>query len=175
MIPRELTDQELKTAYIRQPLLQELVGIGERGIQKAATRMDTNPKHGRGRYMLYDFVRQYIAELQGGGGLKGEIDAGYESARVDRERADKLALDNAERRGEVRDFESLVMVNAQVAQIVIGHLNALPGRVAGRLAAETGADPETVRKLVQAEVDAVRTAAADGFERWAGGVDDLEE
>lgn len=172
----EITLEELQTKFVKVQVIEELCGIKDSAVRKAAGRFTTETKAGRGRYMLADFIKAYIEEIKQGQGItEGELDGPKERARVDKERADQLALKNAERRGELRDLEGFLMINAQIAQITNTHLSAIPARIANQIAAETGANPEEIRRLLQKEIDEARQDLSQAFQKYAEGVEDLDE
>jgi phage terminase Nu1 subunit (DNA packaging protein) len=179
----ELDENQLARVTVTIPTLQIVCGIGDNAVHKAAKRYEekgATVKKSRGQYLLLTFLQQYIAEKKHGlevvTDTDNELDPAFQRARVDKERADKLALENAKKRGELRDSEAFYMINAQIAQQTIAMLESLASRVSSKLAAKLDVNPELVRNAIQSEIDAGRREILEaGFAKYAEGFDDLDE
>ena len=88
-------------------------------------------------YVLYE--KQHLT----GNGEKEALDAAYERARKDKELADKTALENQVRRGELVDASIVDERFKSAAGIVIKHLEAIPTKAApAMVSASTMEDAE---------------------------------
>ena len=98
---------------------------------------------------------------------------GGERERLAAEQADKFALENSRRRGELIYADQVAEVMARIAAELSSRLDAVPGRVAGELAGIS--DPAVIRQRLLDEHRAVRAAFAGATAELAdalGSVDD---
>jgi phage terminase Nu1 subunit (DNA packaging protein) len=85
--------------------------------------------------------------------------AGSERQRLASEQANKLALENARRRGELIYADQVAECLSRLAADLAARHDALPGRLAGELAGLN--DAATIRGRLLEELRAVRRAFAD--------------
>lgn len=88
-----------------------------------------------------------------------DTENGSDNQRFLKERADKLALENAERRGLLVRSATVLQVMTGLAADISGRLEALPGRVASEFAGIT--DAGTIRSRLLDECRGIRRGAAD--------------
>jgi phage terminase Nu1 subunit (DNA packaging protein) len=91
--------------------------------------------------------------------------AGSQRERLAKEQADKVAIDNAAKRGEVVFLPMVSDVLNEMAATLAGQLDALPGRVASELAGLT--DPGQIRGRLLDETRGIRGAIADAGAKLA--------
>lgn len=102
---------------------------------------------------------------------------GSERERLAKEQADKVALENSVKRGELIYADQVADALSRLAADLAARHDALPGRVAGELAGLS--DPAAIRARLLDETRAIRTAFADATDQLAdalgsdedGGVD----
>lgn len=91
---------------------------------------------------------------------------GSERDRLAKEQADKLALENARKRGELIYSHQVAEFLASLGVAVAQQLDALSGRTATRLAGMT--DAGAIRKYLLDETNGVRNALAQAIEKIGG-------
>ena len=96
-------------------------------------------------YVLYE--KQHLT----GNGEKEALDAAYERARKDKEQADKTALENQVRRGELLEVEDVKRIWTDHIASTKSALRAIPSKLAPVVAAET--DPNVVNEILLDGVD----------------------
>ena len=74
----------------------------------------------------------------------GDLDLATERARLAREQADKIAMQNAVTRGELTNTIVLEQVLSGAAAKIAGVLDAIPGMIRRRVPQLTAADIETI-------------------------------
>lgn len=102
------------------------------------------------------YIRR-LREQAAGRATTGDLALATERARLAREQADRVAMENARRRRELAPVSTIETVLARVSRQVAGILEALPIQLRRRAANLTTEDIE----FVQAEVDRARMAAAN--------------
>lgn len=75
----------------------------------------------------------HIREQAAGRAASGDLDLASERARLAKEQADKVAMQNAERRGELAPVSAMEMVLATVGAKVGRILDTIPGQVRRRV------------------------------------------
>lgn len=98
---------------------------------------------------------------------------GSERERLAAEQADKVALENARRRGELIHADQVAEVLASLGAELAARHDAVPGRVAGELAGLT--DPALIRTRLRDELRAVRGAVADAAAKLADALGSSED
>lgn len=86
--------------------------------------------------------------------------------RLAAEQAERVAMENAERRGELVPVGTLGEVLNDLAATLAADLEALPGRMAAELAGMT--DPGQIRQRLQHECRAVRSRCSERLEGLGG-------
>lgn len=87
-------------------------------------------------YTMADFRLAYIRRLReeaAGRATEGELDLATERARLASEQADKIAMQNAERRGELAPVAAMEMVLANVGTKVGKILDTIPAQIRRRV------------------------------------------
>jgi phage terminase Nu1 subunit (DNA packaging protein) len=87
--------------------------------------------------------------------------------RVAREQADRLALQNAQSRGELITRGSVSAAIEECFGLLIGELDGLPGRLGMELAAAN--EPAVISARLRAELMRIRQTAADRIVKFARG------
>lgn len=108
-------------------------------------------KSGRNRVIR---VRDLLRWLAG-----RDAQPGSERERLAKEQADRVALDNAKKRGELIYAWQVADVLNTMAATLSAQLDSLPGRVAGELAGMT--DAADIRALLLRETRAIRSSMAE--------------
>ena len=98
---------------------------------------------------------------------------GGERERLASEQADKIALENARKRGELLHADQVAEVLAKLGAELAARHDAVPGRVAGEFAGLT--DPGVIRGRLLDELRGVRGAVADAAAELADALGADEE
>ena len=139
---------------VTQAAFGELVGISQQAVS-ALIRDGVLPVDGTADTWL----RLYCARLreQAAGRLAaGDLDLAGERARLAKEQADKIAMQNAERRGELAPVAAMEMVLAAVGVKVARILDTIPAMVRRRV---PGVDAKTM-EAVSIDIAKCRNLAA---------------
>ena len=119
--------------------------------------------------------REY--RIDAGGAIEWELEQAAQAAvgangsqreRLAKEQADRVALDNARRRGELIYSSHVGTVLATMAADLVARLDAVPGRCAGELAGIK--DPALIRARLREEMQAVRGAFAVAVDKLADSI-----
>jgi phage terminase Nu1 subunit (DNA packaging protein) len=94
-----------------------------------------------------------------------EYQPGSQRERLAKEQADKVALDNAAKRGELLHADHVAEVLTSLAANLGAQLDALPGRCASELAGLN--EPGVIRARLLDETRGIRAAIADATARMA--------
>jgi phage terminase Nu1 subunit (DNA packaging protein) len=94
-----------------------------------------------------------------------EAQPGSTRERLANEQADKVALENAERRGQLVRSDQVAEVLSWLAAEMTARIEAVPGRVAGEFAGIT--DASVIRGRLLDELRGVRAAYADAAAKLA--------
>jgi phage terminase Nu1 subunit (DNA packaging protein) len=97
-----------------------------------------------------------IREQAAGRAAAGDLDLATERARLAREQADKIAMQNAVTRGELTHTVILEQVLAGTAAKIAGVLDAIPGMIRRRVPQLSAADID----IVSGEIAKARNAVA---------------
>jgi len=101
-----------------------------------------------GEYTIRELIDAFRAYERGN---KLNIDPVYERARKDKEQADKTALENQVRRGELLEVEDVKRIWTDHIASTKSALRAIPSKLAPVVAAET--DPNVVNEILLDGVD----------------------
>lgn len=97
--------------------------------------------------------------------LHRETPPGSQRERLAKEQADKIALENAAKRGELLFSAHVAEVLSALSADLAARHDAVPGRVAGELAGIT--EPAVIRSRLLDELRSVRAAFADAAGKLA--------
>lgn len=106
-----------------------------------------------------EWLKQYcrhLREIAAGRATNGDLDLATERARLAKEQADKISMQNAERRGELAPVAAMEMVLASVGAKVGKILDTIPGLVRRRVPG-IGSD---VVEAITADIAKCRNMAA---------------
>lgn len=98
----------------------------------------------------------HLREVAAGRAASGELDLASERARLAKEQADKVAMQNAERRGELAPVSAMEMVLAAVGSKVGKILDTIPGLVRRRV---PGAGSDVI-EAIESDIAKCRNMAA---------------
>lgn len=152
--------------YLPKHLIAKTIGISV----QAFSNWGLTAEKRRGREALYflpdvftEFARRRAPHVDG-----EALDPNQERARKDKEAADKLAMENAVRRGELADLNQVAKVRALELANFRARLRAAPSKLAPRVNPE---NPNLAADLIAAEHDAIlaELADADWTESFGGG------
>ena len=118
-----------------------------------------------GRWTLAQVAEAYaVYERKSlpGAGSREDLDPAYERARKDKELADKAALENAVRRGELLSAEEVKAEWINVVSAARAALLSLPSRCARQLVGVQ--DEKEINGILYDQVEQVLTDLADGRE-----------
>ena len=116
---------------VKQEEFGELVGISQQAVSDLLTRKVL--KQGD---VCASWLKQYCAHLRevaAGRATTGGLDLATERARLAREQADKVAMQNAERRGELAPVAAMEMVLANVGTKVGKILDTIVPQIRRRI------------------------------------------
>lgn len=119
-------------AHMSQAEFGELVGVSQQAISSLLVRNVLSPDGSAGQWL-----REYCSNLRevaaGRSSSDGSFDLVEERARLAKEQADRIAMQNAERRHELAPVEAMEMVLAAVGVKVGKILDTIPGLVRRRV------------------------------------------
>lgn len=121
--------------------------VAELKIDWATTPMDA---------IRIAYIRR-LREQAAGRATTGDLALATERARLAREQADRVAMENARRRRELAPVSTIETVLARVSRQIAGILEALPVQLRRRSTNLTTEDIE----FLQAEIDKARMVAAN--------------
>lgn len=108
-----------------------MIGVSEAAVSGMAKAAIIIPGQCAGVW-LRDYC-SHIREQAAGRATVGDLDLATERARLAKEQADKVAMQNAERRGELAPVSAMEMVLASVGAKVGRILDTIPGQVRRRV------------------------------------------
>lgn len=114
-------------------------------------------KQGRARMVTAAALIRYLAAR--------EYQPGSQRERLAMEQADKVALENAAKRGELVYVDHVEYVLSSLAASLAAQLDALPGRMAGELAGIN--EPGVIRARLLEATRSIRSAVAQAVEQLA--------
>lgn len=149
------TDADIKAALaseVSQATFGELVGITQQAVSDLMSREVLRPGVGAGEWLLA--YASHMREQAAGRGADGEL--ARERARLSREQADRIAMENAQSRKEVAPVAALTVVLGKLAGDVASILNGLVPRIRRRVP-DVSSD---VLRVIEDELVKVRARAA---------------
>lgn len=142
------------SSTVTQKRFGELVGISQPAVSDLVLRGVLTDGATLGDWML-DYCSN-LREVAAGRAAAGDLDLATERARLAREQADKIAMQNAVTRGELTPTIVLEQVLASAASKIAGILDAIPGLVRRRVPQLTSDEID----LVAGEVAKARNTVA---------------
>jgi len=142
------------SALVTQKRFGEIVGISQPAVSDLLTRGVLTDGATLGDWLL-DYCRN-LREQAAGRAATGDLDLATERARLAREQADKIAMQNACSRRELTPTVVLEQVLAGAAAKIAGILDAIPGMVRRRVPQLTAGDID----MIAAEVAKARNTVA---------------
>lgn len=137
-----------------QEAFGDLVGISQQTVSELLSRKILVQGVSAGEWLrLYT---SHLREMAAGRATTGDLDLAGERARLAREQADRIAMQNAVTRGELAPVALLEEVLSATASKVAGVLDAIPGMVRRRVPLLTADDID----LIAGEVAKARNAVA---------------
>lgn len=126
---------------------------------KGLPTVTKNGGRGGHRFDLRVFIDWVVAERA------PDVESGTaiaEQTRVNKERADKLAIENELARGNLCYVDDCTAAGMQASAAMKAELQGLPGRIANELAAASGVDAAICKDIVRREIERIgqRFAAA---------------
>lgn len=142
------------TQQVSQASFGELVGISQQAVSDLLSRGVIANGQSAAQWLLAycGNLREVAAGRQAGEGY----DLATERARLAREQADKIAMQNAQTRRELAPAYLIEEVLAKAGAKVAGILEAIPGQVKRRLPSL----PATEIEAIQSEIAKARNVAA---------------
>lgn len=142
-------------------VLAELFGVSPSAVHNwiaDGLPVKVRGKRGRGsrktQVVLRDAVAWYFRTHH------DSIELAKERARLAREQADRVAMENETRRGELLDAR---LIGDSIERVLVAfreRIRALPSKLAPRLNPDR---PQAAREILARELDGALTALADGF------------
>ncbi len=134
------------TVQITQAQFGELVGISQPAVSDLLSRGVMTEGQPCGVWL-----KQYcgnLREVAAGRLASGDLDLATERARLAREQADKIAMQNAQTRRELAPVVMMTEVLAKAGARVAGILDAIPGQVRRRLPQLPAAEIENITREI---------------------------
>lgn len=116
---------------VKQSEFGEIIGISQQAVSDLQSRHVLSSGSCAGQWLLE--YCGHIREIAAGRATIGDLDLASERARLAKEQADKIAMQNAERRGELAPVSAMEMVLAMVGAKVGKILDTIPGQVRRRV------------------------------------------
>lgn len=152
-MPDEVSLADLLAQPITQERFGDLVGVSQQAVSDLAAR-GVIAAGGSAQAWLHAYAR-HLREQAAGRGAEGEL--ARERARLAREQADRVAMENAQSRRELAPVALLELVLGKLAGDVAGILNGLLPRIRRRV---PDLDATAVR-IIEEELAKVRERAAN--------------
>lgn len=137
-----------------QKAFGELVGISQPAVSELLSRGVLSENQSGGEWLIS--YCSHLREQAAGRAAAGDLDLATERARLAREQADKIAMQNAVTRGELAPVVLIEEVLTKAAAKVAGLFDAIPGLVRRRFP-ELPADTIS---LIGGEIAKVRNVVA---------------
>lgn len=131
---------------LRQGQFGDLVGISQQAVSTFVQR-GILPDGASGDEWLLAYC-DHLREVAAGRGGDSQSELTAERARLAREQADRIAMQNAERRGELAPANVIEQVLARVGARVGRLLETIPGELRRRLPDMTAEDADAVTRTV---------------------------
>lgn len=141
-------------AQVKQSEFGELVGISQPAVSDLISRKVLSSGAALGQWLIE--YCGHLREVAAGRAAAGDLDLAEQRARLAKEQADKVAMQNAERRGEVAPVAAMEMVLAATGSKVGKILDTIPGLVRRRVPG-IGSD---VIESIEADIAKCRNMAA---------------
>lgn len=142
-------------AHMSQSEFGELVGISQQAVSSLLARNILSPD-GSASQWLQEYCSNLREVAAGRSSTNGTSDLVAERARLAKEQADRIAMQNAERRRELAPVEAMEMVLAAVGSKVGKILDTIPGLVRRRVLG-IGSD---VIEAIESDIAKCRNMAA---------------
>ncbi len=139
---------------ITQKAFGEMVGVSQPAVSDLVARGVLKAGDSAGAWLLSYCGN--LREVAAGRVASGDLDLAAERARLARAQADKIEMQNAERRRELAPAYLIEEVLAKAGAKVAGILDAIPGAIKRR---ELNLSAESV-KVIQTEIAKARNMAA---------------
>lgn len=132
----------------------EVVGVSQQAVSDLVTRGVLTDGATAGEWLIA--YCGHLREMAAGRAAAGDLDLATERARLAKEQADKIAMQNAVARRELTPTVVLEQVLAGAAAKIAGILEAIPGMIRRRVPQLTAVDID----LIAAEVAKARNTVA---------------
>ena len=142
-------------AKITQSEFGNLIGVSQPAVSDMLARKVIAPGGTAGEWLLS--YCNHLRETAAGRAAQGDLDLAGERARLAKEQADRVAMQNAVQRGELAPVAALESVLSATGARVGRLLDALPGQIARR-APDLPADALT---LIERDIASCRNLAAE--------------
>ena len=140
---------------LNQQVIAEHLDLSQGAVSQWLDRLGVNLKVSTLDEIRVAYIRA-IREQAAGRAAAGDLDLATERARLAREQADKIAMQNAVTRGELTHTVILEQVLAGTAAKIAGVLDAIPGMIRRRVPQLSAADID----IVSGEIAKARNAVS---------------
>lgn len=134
------------SSIVTQKQFGELVGISQPAVSDLLSRGVMTEGSVVGDWLL-DYCLN-LREQAAGRSASGDLDLATERARLAREQADKIAMQNAQTRRELAPVVLMTEVLAKAGTRVAGILDAIPGQVRRRLPTLPASEIESIAREI---------------------------
>lgn len=127
---------------VTQVRFGELVGISQPAVSDLLSRGIIQDGGSAGQWLISYCA--HLREQAAGRAASGDLDLATERARLAKEQADKVAMQNAVTRGELAPAYLIEEVLTKVAGRIAGILDAIPGMIRRRVPTLTSDDVDLI-------------------------------
>lgn len=149
--------------------IADLYGLTPQGVRHQLKGVAPDEQGGKGKASRYSIVRYSTHVFGRAGDSESPLDLTQERARLAREQADRQAMDNAERRGELAPMSWFEEQIAGYTRQLAAMLDALPMRIRQSLPHLTTIDHARIDRLLAEERARMARRLAGGGENGADG------
>lgn len=140
---------------LNQKVIAEHLDLSQAAVSQWLGRLGIDLKASDLDKIRVAYIRA-IREQAAGRAASGDLDLATERARLAREQADKIAMQNAVTRGELTQTVIIEQVLAGTAAKIAGVLDAIPGMIRRRVPQLSAADID----VISGEIAKARNAVA---------------
>lgn len=145
--------------------LADLTGMTWRTVRKRLSERGVEPKSRTPKSALFDSGEALAALYERGALDAGELNPEQERARRDKEAADKLAMENELRRGELLDANLIGEDISRWLTVFRSAMLRAPSKLAPLVNPEK---PSMARALIETELHQILTELSESFSRLDG-------
>lgn len=153
--PKTAKIDDVERVTVSSGVMEGLLGVTDSRVRQLA-REGVLTRASKGRYLLYESVRNYIktlkiqSDMKNGGNGEGEIDYEEEHAKLERAKRQQAELKLALMKGELHKGTDVELVMNDMLASVRGKLLNLPSKISPRVAMKS--DTGTIQRILTEEI-----------------------